>query len=79
LSRIWARDSSPPAKSRYLTRVSPFADEPPREHTRGAVRVRPPLVIETAFAIWTPEARLRAASYQDLRDDKNPADVTREP
>jgi bifunctional non-homologous end joining protein LigD len=57
---------------------SPFAEELPREHARGAVWVQPLLVIEAAFAIWTPEGRLRAASYQGLRDDKDPADVIRE-
>jgi bifunctional non-homologous end joining protein LigD len=51
----------------------------PREHARGAVWVRPSLVIEVAFAEWTSEGRLRAASYQGLRDDKDPAEVTREP
>jgi bifunctional non-homologous end joining protein LigD len=40
--------------------------------------VRPLLVIEAAFATWTPEGRLRAASYQGLRDDKDPTEVTRE-
>ena len=58
---------------------SPFADEIPRDHARGAVWVQPLLVIEAAFATWTPEGRLRAASYQGLRDDKDPADVIREP
>jgi bifunctional non-homologous end joining protein LigD len=41
--------------------------------------VQPQLVIEVAFAVWTPEGRLRAASYQGLRDDKDPAEVIREP
>lgn len=58
--------------------ASPFAEEIPRDHARGAVWVRPLLVIEAAFAIWTPEGRLRAASYQGLRDDKDPTEVTRE-
>ena len=57
---------------------SPFADEIPRDHARGAVWVRPLMVIEAAFATWTPEGRLRAASYQGLRDDKDPAAVVRE-
>jgi bifunctional non-homologous end joining protein LigD len=42
------------------------------------VWVRADLVIDVAFAVWTPEGRLRAASYQGLRDDKDPADVIRE-
>ena len=52
--------------------ASPFADEVPREHARGAIWVQPRLVIDVAFAVWTPEGRLRAASYQGLRDDKIP-------
>lgn len=58
--------------------ASPFAEELPREHARGAVWVQPLLVIEAAFALWTPEGRLRAASYQGLRDDKDPTQVIRE-
>lgn len=58
---------------------SPFAEEIPRDHARGAVWVQPLVVVDVAFAAWTPEGRLRAASYQGLRDDKNPADVIREP
>ena len=59
--------------------ASPFDGPVPREHARGAVWVQPRLVIEVAFAAWTPEGRLRAASYQGLRDDKDPAEVIREP
>lgn len=58
--------------------ASPFDGPVPREHARGAVWVQPSLVIEVAFAVWTPEGRLRAASYQGLRDDKDPAEVIRE-
>lgn len=57
---------------------SPFAAPVPREHARGAVWVQPRLVIEVTFAVWTPEGRLRAASYQGLRNDKDPAEVIRE-
>jgi bifunctional non-homologous end joining protein LigD len=59
--------------------ASPFGVPVPREHARGAVWVRPHLVIDVAFAAWTPEGRLRAASYQGLRNDKDPAEVIREP
>jgi bifunctional non-homologous end joining protein LigD len=58
---------------------SPFAEEIPGDHARGAVWVQPLLVVDVAFATWTPEGRLRAASYQGLRDDKDPAEVIREP
>ena len=58
---------------------SPFGGTVPPEHARGAVWVEPVLVIEAAFAQWTGSGRLRAASYQGLRPDKDPADVVREP
>jgi bifunctional non-homologous end joining protein LigD len=58
---------------------SPFAEEIPRDHARGAVWVQPLLVVDVTFVAWTPEGRLRAASYQGLRDDKDPTKVTREP
>jgi bifunctional non-homologous end joining protein LigD len=58
---------------------SPFAEQIPRDHARGAVWVQPLLVVDVAFAAWTPEGRLRAASYQGLRDDKDPTEVIREP
>jgi bifunctional non-homologous end joining protein LigD len=58
---------------------SPFASPVPREHARTAVWVAPLLVAEVKFASWTAEGRLRAASYLGLRDDKDPAEVTREP
>jgi ATP dependent DNA ligase C terminal region len=57
---------------------SPFAEEIPRDHARGAVWVQPLLVVDVAFAAWTPKGRLRAASYQGLRDAKDPTDVIHE-
>ncbi len=59
--------------------ASPFAGPVPAEHARGAVWVRPELVIDVAFAGWTSAGRMRAASYKGLRDDKDPAGVIREP
>jgi bifunctional non-homologous end joining protein LigD len=41
--------------------------------------VRPELVCEVEFAEWTAESIVRHASYLGLRDDKDPADVVREP
>jgi bifunctional non-homologous end joining protein LigD len=58
--------------------TSPFATPVPPEHARGAVWVEPVLVIEVEFAGWTQAGRIRAASYQGLRSDKDPADVIRE-
>jgi bifunctional non-homologous end joining protein LigD len=59
--------------------TSPFATPVPREHARSAVWVEPRLVIEVEFAVWTSAGVMRAASYKGLRDDKDPAEVIREP
>lgn len=56
-----------------------FTDEVPREFARGARWVEPRLVGEVAFSAWTRDGRLRAASWRGLRDDKDPAEVVREP
>jgi bifunctional non-homologous end joining protein LigD len=56
----------------------PFAADVPPEHARRAVWVEPVLVIEVSFTGWTQAGRMRAPSYQGLRTDKDPAEVTRE-
>ena len=58
---------------------SPFDGPVPPEHARTAVWVEPRLVIEVAFDRWTRAGRMRAPVYKGLRDDKDPADVIREP
>ncbi len=58
--------------------VSPFATPVPVPQARGAIWVEPLLVAEVAFAGWTNAGRMRAPSYQGLREDKDPAEVTRE-
>lgn len=59
--------------------TSPFTPAVPPDQARGAVWAEPELVIEAEFALWTSSGRLRAASFRGLRDDKDPADVIREP
>jgi bifunctional non-homologous end joining protein LigD len=59
--------------------ASPFAGEVPTEDARSARWVDPVLVAEVEFADWTRSGRLRAPSYKGLRDDKDAADVIREP
>jgi DNA ligase D-like protein (predicted ligase) len=54
---------------------SPFAD-PVRERT--AHWTRPELVAEIAFTEWTRDGMLRHPRFLGLREDKLPADVTRE-
>ncbi len=60
-------------------RSSPFTPPVPPDQARGAVWAEPEVVIEAQFALWTSSGRLRAATYRGLRDDKDPADVIREP
>jgi bifunctional non-homologous end joining protein LigD len=67
-------------KLRPLRRpATPFASGVPPEDARLAHWVEPVLVAEVAFAEWTKSGRLRAPSYKGLRDDKDPAEVIREP
>jgi bifunctional non-homologous end joining protein LigD len=56
----------------------PFDPPPPRSYARDATWVKPVLVAEIAFAEWTSEGLVRQASFLELRDDKDPADVVRE-
>ena len=56
----------------------PFDPTPPRSYARDATWVKPVLVAEIAFAEWTSEGLVRQASFLELRDDKDAADVVRE-
>src|SRR5690606_28745353 len=49
-----------------------------RRAAGGEHWVRPELVVEVAFGGWTPDGRLRHASFQGLREDKPPREVIRE-
>jgi bifunctional non-homologous end joining protein LigD len=57
---------------------SPFVDEIPREDSRGAVWVRPEVVVELKFAERTVDRRLRFPRFLRLRPDKAPDEVTDE-
>lgn len=59
--------------------TSPFGSAVPAEDARSAHWVDPVLVAEIAFADWTKSGRLRAPSFKGLRDDKDAAEVVREP
>jgi bifunctional non-homologous end joining protein LigD len=68
-------------KLRPLERAtSPLAEVPkmPRVRKGDVVWVTPKLVCDVEFAEWTHDGRLRAPSYQGLRDDKAPDEVRRE-
>jgi bifunctional non-homologous end joining protein LigD len=65
-------------KLRPLERAdSPFPEVPkmPRVRKRDITWVDPKLVCEVEFVEWTHDGRLRAPSYQGLREDKDPRDV----
>jgi bifunctional non-homologous end joining protein LigD len=55
----------------------PFKEVPkmPRVRKDAIVWVEPRLVAEVEFAEWTHDGRLRAPSYQGLREDKEPEEV----
>jgi bifunctional non-homologous end joining protein LigD len=56
----------------------PFAPPPERSVARVAHWVKPKLVCEVMFTEWTGDGKIRHPSFQGLRADKKPADVTRE-
>jgi bifunctional non-homologous end joining protein LigD len=69
------------AKLKVLERKeAPFKAVPkmPKVRRDQIVWVEPKLVAEVEFAEWTHDGRLRAPSYQGLRDDKAATDVARE-
>jgi bifunctional non-homologous end joining protein LigD len=68
-------------KLRPLKRsTSPFREVPrmPKVRRSDVIWVEPKLVCEVEFAEWTHDGRLRAPSYQGLREDKSPEEVRRE-
>lgn len=54
---------------------SPFADQIPREDSKGAVWVRPEVVVELKFGERTADRRLRFPRFLRLRPDKGPDEV----
>jgi bifunctional non-homologous end joining protein LigD len=68
-------------KLRPLERgAPPFREVPkmPKVRKGDVVWVEPKLVCEVEFAEWTHDGRLRAPSYQGLREDKSADEVRRE-
>ena len=54
---------------------SPFAQAIPREDSRGAIWVRPEIVVEIKFGERTRDGRLRFPRFVRLRPDKSVAEV----
>jgi bifunctional non-homologous end joining protein LigD len=56
----------------------PVVPKMPKVRKSDVVWVAPELVCEIEFVEWTHDGRLRAPSFQGLRDDKAPEEVRRE-
>jgi bifunctional non-homologous end joining protein LigD len=68
-------------KLRPLERKTPpfrVLPKMPKVRRGDVVWVTPKVVCEVEFVEWTHDGRLRAPSYQGLREDKAPAEVRRE-
>src|SRR5258705_13434008 len=63
---------------RIEKKVSPFRPPPAGPLGRNAHWVKPDLVCEVVFTEWTKDGKIRHPSFQGLRADKKPAQVTRE-
>jgi bifunctional non-homologous end joining protein LigD len=59
-------------------KASPFTPPPAGPLGRNAHWVKPALVCEVEFTEWTGDGKIRHPSFQGLRADKKPRDVTRE-
>jgi bifunctional non-homologous end joining protein LigD len=57
---------------------APFVLVPPDVRGREITWVTPEVVVDVEFAEWTPDGRLRFASFQGERNDKDPREVRRE-
>jgi bifunctional non-homologous end joining protein LigD len=60
------------------TDQSPFDAKLPAPDAKGVTFVEPVLVGEVRYSEWTPDHRLRQASWRGLRPDKKPSEVVRE-
>jgi len=66
------------ARLETLKRPEPPFAAMPRVQAKGVLWVEPELVAEVEFLNWTADGALRHASFQGLREDRDPATVTAE-
>lgn len=65
--------------TKRTTKSSPFGTVPAEERgRRRAIWVEPKMVVEVDFRGWTHGDRVRQASFQGVREDKDPTEVVRE-
>ena len=67
-----------PCEDERVTDHSPFAGVVPREDAKGAMWVRPEIVVELRFGERTRDGRLRFPRFSRLRSDKAPDEVVDE-
>jgi bifunctional non-homologous end joining protein LigD len=63
---------------RIEQKMCPFSPPPAGWLGRNAHWVTPDLVCEVVFTEWTTDGKIRHPSFQGLRADKNPKEITRE-
>jgi bifunctional non-homologous end joining protein LigD len=57
----------------------PFRERPSGVAARGVIHwVKPKVIAEVAFSTWTADGLLRHASFEGIREDKEPTEITRE-
>jgi bifunctional non-homologous end joining protein LigD len=61
-----------------VSNATPFVNPPRGAEARGVHWVRPELIGAVSFAEWTSDNMLRHPSFQGLREDKPPVEITRE-
>ncbi|HEX9146687.1 MAG TPA: DNA ligase D, partial [Candidatus Binatia bacterium] len=64
--------------NKLARKTSPFINPPKDREVSGVHWVEPELVGEVAFSEWTEDHLLRHPSFQGLREDKSPAEISRE-
>ena len=64
--------------NRIEQKACPFEPPPAGALGRNAHWIKPDLVCEVVFTEWTSDGKIRHPSFQGLRADKNPREITRE-